>query len=1080
MLLSLLIASIVGLTQPGEPKKEDVKKPDVEKPKEEAKPEKPKPLPVDGLKLRSIGPGLTSGRIVDFAVDPKNRSRYFVAVASGGVWKTTNAGTTWTPIFDGQDSFSIGCITMDPNNANTLWVGTGENNSQRSVGYGDGVYKSTDGGRSWKNVGLKASEHIGRIVVDPKNSDTVYVAAQGPLWGPGGDRGLYKTTDGGKTWAKILDIDENTGINDVELDPRDSNVLLASSYQRRRRVWTLINGGPGSGLHRSIDGGKTWTKIKAGLPTVELGRIGLCTAPSDPDIIYAVVEAAKGQGGLYRSTDNGKTWSKRNSYDEQGQYYAHVFVDPKDKEHVFMMNTYIQESRDGGRTTSGLNSSNKHVDNHVMWIDPNDTDYYLVGCDGGVYESFDKGSNWLYKSNLPITQFYDVGVDQNPKSGPYYEIYGGTQDNNTFGGPVRTRSDHGIMNEDWKIILGGDGFHCKIDPTDPNIIYAEYQYAGLARYDRRTGTSVSITPIAKPGEKPIRWNWDCPLLISPHKAERIYFAGNRLYQSDDRGASWNAISPDLTRNLDRNQLKVFGVIQPVDAVARHVSTSEFGNCVALAESELKEGLIYVGTDDGLLQVTQDNGKTWTKIDKFPGVPPQTYVSKIITSFHEPEAVYISFDAHKDSDFHPYLLKSTDAGKTFTSLVADLPERGTVYAIAEDHKNPKLIFCGTEFGVYFTVDGGEHWQQLKNGIPTIQCKDIVIQRANDDLVVATFGRGFYILDDFSPLRQLTKEALDKKAVILPVKPTELFAQSSKYGGGKRGSQGASLYVADNPDYGVVLTYHLKSVPKTRKYEPKKGTFPDLEKMRAEEKVEPTVIMMSILDNEGGVVRNLKCSDKVGLHRLAWDMRKANTSANTFAAGGGIAVPGNYQAILGQRVEGQYTALTDPIPFTIVPDSQFPLTKEQYAELTAFEKQLDTLVLNQVAYIGSLDELKSELNTIKSAFDRFPTSNPELQAKVRALLEEQEELSIRLNGDRFLSTKYESVPMSLNERISYARFANRGAIAPPTGTQKEAYEQATTLLTKEIATLKKLHTEKAAMQKQLIEKGILPPVIDESKE
>ena len=1077
MFLSLVIASTLGFQQPNDPKNPDVKQPTAEKTKDEAKPEKPKELPIDGLKFRSLGPGLTSGRIVDFAVDPKNRARYFVAVASGGVWKTTNAGTTWTPIFDEQGSFSIGCITMDPNDSNTLWVGTGENNSQRSVGYGDGVYKSTDGGKTWKNVGLKTSEHIGRIVVvKADKTKIVYVAAQGPLWGPGGDRGLYRSIDDGKTWKKVLEIDENTGVNDIEVDPRDPKILLASSYQRRRRVWTLIDGGPGSGIHRSTDHGKTWTEITAGLPKGDLGRIGMCRAPSDPDMIYAIVEAAKNQGGLYRSTDNGLTWSKQNSYDEQGQYYSHVFVDPKDKNHIFMMNTMIQESKDGGKTLSSLNSRNKHVDNHVMWIDPNDTSYYLVGCDGGVYDSYDRGNNWSYKSNLPVTQFYDVGVDQNSESGPYYEIYGGTQDNNTFGGPVRTRSDHGILNEDWRIILGGDGFHCKVDPTDPNIIYAEYQYAGLARYDRRTGTSVSITPIAKPGEKPIRWNWDCPLLISPHNPKRIFFAGNRLYQSDDRGNSWNAISPDLTRQLDRNQLKIFGVIQPVDAVARHVSTSEFGNCVALAESQFTEGLIYVGTDDGLLQVTKDNGKTWTKVDKFPNVPNQTYVSKIITSHHDADTMYISFDAHKDADFHPYLLKSTDAGKTFTSIVGNLPERGTVYAIAEDHKNPKLLFCGTEFGVYFTVDGGTVWQQLKNGIPTIQCKDVVVQRANDDLVVATFGRGFYILDDYTPLRHLSKETLEKDAAILPIKPTELFAQSSKYGGGTRGSQGASMYVAPNPPYGVVITYHLKSVPKVKKTKPKPGTFPDLEKMRAEEKIEPPVILMSILNDKDEVIRNLKCDDKAGLKRISWDMREANTAANPFASGGGIAVPGNYKAVLGQRVEGKYTALTEPVAFTIVPDSQYPLTDAQYAEIKAYEKQLDALVLKQVAYIGSLNEVKSELNTIKNAFDRFPTSNAELQAKTRKMLEQQEVLSIRLNGDRFLSTKYESVPMSLNERIGYARFGNRGAIAPPTGTQREAFEQATEMLQTDIATLKELHADKTAMKKQLIDKGILPPEID----
>src|SRR5262245_20344590 len=415
-----------------------------------------------GLSLRSIGPALMSGRVVGFAVHPDDRSHYFVAVASGGVWKTTNAGTTWTPVFDGEGSYSIGCVVLDPKNPNVVWVGTGENNSQRSVGYGDGVYKSIDGGRSWQNVGLKNSEHIAKIVIDPRDSDTVYVAAQGPLWGPGGDRGLFKTTDGGKSWNKMLNISENTGISDIVQDPRNPDLMIAASYQRRRHVFTIVNGGPECALHRTTDGGKTWTRLRSGLPTAEMGRIGLAMAPNDPDMIYATIEAAERQGGIFRSTDRGITWEKRNSYDQQAQYYAHIVVDPANKERIYVMGVIIQVSDDGGKAFRGLGARWTHVDFHTLWIDPKHPNYYLTGCDGGIYESFDAAANWRHIANFPVTQFYDVTCEQTDT--PFYKVYGGRQDNSTLGGPARTSSIHGITNADWHIIVGGDGFQCKVDP----------------------------------------------------------------------------------------------------------------------------------------------------------------------------------------------------------------------------------------------------------------------------------------------------------------------------------------------------------------------------------------------------------------------------------------------------------------------------------------------------------------------------------------------------------------------------------------------------------------------------------------
>ena len=722
-----------------------------------------------GLKLRLIGPAITSGRIIDLAVNPKDHSHFFVAVASGGVWKTMNGGITFTPVFDSQNSFSIGCVTMDPNNANVVWVGSGENNSQRSVSYGDGVYKSLDGGKNWKNMGLKRSEHIGKIIVDPRNSNVVYVAAQGPLWGSGGDRGLYKTSNGGETWDLLLKISENTGVSDIAMDPRDPDVIYASAYQRRRHVWTLINGGPESAIHKSTDGGKTWTKLTEGLPSGDVGRIGLAVSPVNPDIVFALIETSDNSGGFFRSSDRGASWEKRYDYvSTSAQYYQEIVCDPKDVDRVYSLDTYLKLTDDGGKTWRNLGNEHRHVDDHAIWIDPDNTNHMLIGGDGGLYESYDLGKTFRFFPNLPITQFYRITVDN---SEPFYYVYGGTQDNSTWGGPSRTTNTGGITNEDWFLVVGGDGYKAQVDPKDPNIVYGEWQYGGLVRLDRKSGEVLFIQPQPEKGEEH-RWNWDTPLLISPHANTRLYFAANRLFRSDDRGQSWKPVSLDLTRKIDRNKLPVMGKVWGPDAVAKNASTSLFGNIVSLTESPVKENLIFVGTDDGLIQVTED-AQNWRKIDRFPGVPDTTYVSDLFASQHNENVVYASFDNHKNADFKPYLIKSTDKGKTWTSIRGNLPDNGVVYTITEDFENPNLLFCGTEFGLYFTVDGGKKWIQLKGEFPTIAVRDLEIQKRENDLAIGTFGRGIYILDDYSSLRKLSEDLLKREAYVFPVKDALMY-------------------------------------------------------------------------------------------------------------------------------------------------------------------------------------------------------------------------------------------------------------------------------------------------------------------
>ena len=557
-------------------------------------------LSISALKWRSIGPALTSGRISDLAINPNKPFEYYVAVASGGVWKTTNWGVDYKPIFDKQGSYSIGCVSIDPKNPNVVWVGTGENNNQRSVAYGDGVYKSVDGGASWKNMGLKSSEHIGNILIHPENSDIVYVSAYGPLWNKGGDRGIYKTTDGGKSWNKILFIDEHTGFNEIHMDPRNPDVLYATSHQRRRHVYTYVGGGPGSGIHKSVNGGNTWRKINKGLPGVEIGRIGMDISDANPEVIYAIVEASERKGGFYKSTNRGESWQKQSSKVTSGNYYQEIFADPVDVDVVYVMDTYMGVTNDGGKTFKYVDEKYKHVDNHAMWINPKNNSHWLVGCDGGIYETYDKGAKWDYKKNLPVTQFYKVSVDN---SSPFYNVYGGTQDNYTLGGPSRVNNSHGISNQDWFVTHGGDGFETQVDPINPNIVYSQSQYGFLVRYDKLSGEEVGIKPIARKGELSYKWNWDAPLSVSNHVPGRLYFAANKVFKSDDYGNSWEVISEDLTRQINRNELKVYDRVLSIDAVEKNGSTSPYGTIVALSESPLDANLIAIGTDDGCLLYT---------------------------------------------------------------------------------------------------------------------------------------------------------------------------------------------------------------------------------------------------------------------------------------------------------------------------------------------------------------------------------------------------------------------------------------------------------------------------------------------
>ncbi len=989
-----------------------------------------------GLELRGIGPAISSGRIIDFAVDSGNPSRFFVATASGGVWKTNNYGATWTPVFDGEGSSSIGCVEIDPSNPDVIWVGTGENNSQRSVSFGDGVYKSLDGGQSWTNVGLKDSQHIGMIAIDPRDTDVVYVAAQGPLWNSGGDRGLYKTADGGATWNRVLEISDNTGVNEVHLDPRNADVIYASAYQRRRRTWTLINGGPESTIYKSTDAGLTWRKINKGLPSTDLGRIGLAVSPADPDVVYAIVEAVRDEGGFYRSDDRGESWTRQSDHvSGSPQYYNEIVADPTDVDRVYSLETWMRVTTDGGKTFSKIGSAFRHVDDHAMWIDPANPKHLLVGCDGGIYESWDGAATYTFKANLPVTQFYRVGIDN---AEPFYFVYGGTQDNATLGGPSRTRSPTGIGNEDWFVTVFGDGFQTRVDPEDPMIVYSEWQYGGLVRHDRRSGEIVNIQPQAPPGEEPWRWNWDAPLIISPHSHTRLYFAASRLFRSDDRGNSWSTVSPVLHRGVDRDTLEVMGRIWGPDAVAKSNSTSTFGNAVALSESPLVEGLLYVGTDDGLIWISSDDGENWRTEKSFPGIPENTYVARLEASIHDADTVFATFDAHKDGDFKPYVLKSTDRGKTWTSIAGNLPSKGMVWALVEDHEVSQLLFAGTEYGLFFSRNGGGDWIQLKGNLPTVAIRDIAVQRRENDLVLATFGRGFYILDDYSPLRTADEKTLKAQAHLFDVKDPWVYIETSRLGlpSLNKSFQGDGFFVAPNPPFGAVFTYNLAEGLKNRQEQRLEAEekalenktaleYASLDQLRAEDTEHDPAVILTVQDASGAVIRRIEGPRTKGLHRVTWDLRLPATTPIDLnppeispwgpPPRGPLALPGDYTVSLLSLIDGEMQSLAGPETFTVKPLDLATFPAKDRVAVQKFRLEAAELQRVVHAAVEIVSETRNRINHLRQAVLETPNADPGLLKEITDIEGELETINIELRGDGSAARRNFAVAPSILSRV-----------------------------------------------------------------
>ena len=1014
-----------------------------------------KNISLAGLSFRSIGPAITGGRVVDIAVNPFNHSEYYVASGHGSLWKTTNSGITFSPVFDNNKSYAIGCIKIDPTNPNVVWVGTGENNNQNNVIYGDGIYKSEDGGKSWNNMGLDSSDQIGGIAIDPNNSSIVYVAAYGSSRNSGGDRGIFKTTNGGKSWENVLKISEYTGCYQVHMDPRYSNILYAVAHQRMRNLYTGIYGGPESGIYRSLDYGVTWDKLKGGLPSEDVGRIGMAVSPVNPDYLYAIIEATEKDKGVYKSIDRGASWTKQNSYNASAPFYYHeLYCDTKDVDRVYSDDTFIQITVDGGKTWKNLGDDKKHVDNHAIWIDPNNNEHIIAGCDGGVYETYDRAKNWAFKANIPIAEIYKITTDN---AEPFYNVYIGTQDNNSLGGPSRTISSAGILNQDWLFTNGGDGFETQVDWKDPNIIYSQSQNGGLVRFDKRSGENLYIQP-QNFYDSVYRFDWDAGLLMSKFDNKRLYMGCNKLLRTDDQGSTWREVSPDLTRGFPAEMQKLMGQSWSIDQLTRK---SPMAQIVTIAESPLDENILFAGSGDGLIHFTTDGGKNWNR-SSVKGLPEYARINHIIASNFNKLISYAACQNMTGGDYNPYIYKTTDGGKTWFLINSNLPKKGSTYSIAEDHENQNLLFLGTQFGVYFTINGGEEWIPLNNGMPPASVMDLDIQRRENDLVVSTFGRGVYILDDYTPLRYLSKETLKKEAEIFPIKDGLMFIPSNPLGFRGVSFQGAGFYSAPNPELGAVFTYYLKDDYKTlkqkrreeEKEKQKKGEdikYPTYNTLQQEKDQPEHYMLFTITDEQGNVVRKIRTDAKKGVNRIVWDFRYNPSTPISLESSdelapwdepgkGYMVVPGKYFVSLSKFENGIYTELVKSKEFVCRPLNIVTLPAENKIELDKFNKKVAELTRAINGVDSYRKELVNKISYIKKAVIESADVPEETNEKIVSIEMELKELDKKINGDQ-LRGRYEGgTPTSVKDRVGLITSALWSTTAAQTTTFIQSYNAA----------------------------------------
>ena len=1059
---------------------------------------------LNAFKFRSVGPAFMSGRIADIAIDPKNENVWYVAVGSGGVWKTENAGTTWSPIADNMPFYSTGCITIDPNNSASIWLGTGENVGGRHVGIGHGVYHSSDGGESWNDMGLKNSEHISKIIVHPNDPNTVWVASQGPLWSPGGDRGLYKTSDGGKTWNNNLSINEWTGVTDLVIDPTNPNILYAASWQRHRNVAALMGGGPGTSLYKSVDGGDTWFKIDNGLPSSNMGKIGLAISPIKPDVLYAAIELDRRNGAVYRTENSGGSWERMSNTVSGGtgpHYYQELVASPHVFDKIYLMNVRVLVSENGGEDFYTMSERRKHSDNHSLTFKANDPNYMLIGTDGGIYESFDDSETWKFVGNLPLTQFYKLAVDD---AEPFYNIYGGTQDNNTQGGPSRTFKRSGISNSEWKVVLGGDGHQPATEPGNPDIIYAQSQQGYINRIDMTNGEITSIRPQEGINEPYERFNWDSPILVSFHDPKRLYFGTQRVWRSDNRGDDWQVISGDLTKDEERLSLPIMGKVQSFDNAWDVYAMSTYNTVTSLSESPIDENILYAGTDDGIIQYTKDGGENWTKmtVDKLPNTPSTAFVNDIKADLHDPETAYVVLDNHKFGDYKPYLFKTSNGGKSWKDISNGLPDGTLLWRIVQDHVNENILFLATEYGVYVSLDQGEEWHDFSRGLPTISVRDLAIQKRENDLVLATFGRSFYVLDDYSALRDVNKETLSKDGFIF--KPRKALQYNQVSGGTT--SDGMSSYYASNPRYGANIKYYVKDgrsslrskriaresfngvdaevveallmagydTPRSLfnedvsdiaensglskseiketiiavKANQKAGVniaFPGWDQLDAEVNENYGKVILSIKDNQENVVKEISRPLSRGINEVNWDLTKdfvtTINAGSTYSSGLSRWVnPGKYTLELHKIVDGIITKISDPETLVVERIKKGTLINPESNKHNAYYEKLASLYKKVNKYRSKFEASNKRVRSYMSMLRYVSTDRTEIEKNIALLAKEEDKLYTKLYGSKSKKEIGEKEPQSIFDRLSNARGGWYSSSYGPTQLHMKSFDMA----------------------------------------
>ncbi len=981
------------------------------------------PQLLEDFRFRLIGPAVTGGRIHDVEALPHDPSTIYLATASGGIWKSTNKGTTWMPIFDDQPVSTFGDLAIAPSDRDIIWAGTGEQQNRQSTSWGNGVYRSADGGMTWTHLGLENTRHIGRIRVHPTDPDIAYVAALGNLWKPSPDRGVFKTEDGGETWRKVLYVDTHTGVVDLVMDPSDPNTLYAAAYQRLRRTWGFNGGGPGSGIYKTSDGGRTWRELTNGIPEGDKGRIGLAIAATNPRVLNATIEHET-ERGVYRTEDGGESWEKTNRLNQRPMYYSHIYIDPTNEQRLYKLATSFYKSEDGGKTfetmpTRPTYDVGVHSDFHTMWINPNNPEHFYLAGDAGLHETWDMGMTFIRINNIPIGQFYAIGADMRE---PYY-VYGGMQDNHSWMGPSATRHWIGIINDDWWQIGFGDGMYWQPDPTNHKYVYGNAQNGNYTRLDAETGDLLNIRPYPPRDERSYRWDWVSPSLISQHDPKVVYLGGNRLFISRDRGVSWER-TEDLTRQIDRDTVRLMGVLGSDITLSRNDGTSSFGEIVTIAESPLDANILWVGTDDGNVQVSQDGGRSWTDMSRnVRGVPDGTYVSRVAASVQAPGTAYVTFDAHRDGDFAPYVFRTSDFGRTWTPLTRGLPS-GSVNVIVEHRENPNLLFLGTEHALFVSVDAGTHWVKVPNLPPTLY-DDLLIHPRDNDLIVGTHGRSIWILDDLGPLVEWSRgvAAADVHLFSISAATIMQYWKDTSY-------RGQAAYAGENPPDGAIVTYYLR--------EDNDGA------------------QVTISNARGEMVRRLEVPGARGMHRVVWDLRHEPPPVGSSQFGqqrpaqevlpvlphpvgprGPFVSPGTYTVTLeadGMRASQSVIVKGDPL---------MPLTE---ADWQAREEFLVSILQTQHRATEAIERGTSLRRQLVSRRDSLEGAGAEVPTPLAAAVDSAQAVARRLQR---LRGQLSGLANQLN-----GSGVRQGSLYPPTETQMRRKGEMERALGEAIAALGKI--------------------------